>query len=203
MRNLSLKQGLCNGSRLEVVRLHQNCVLAKLISGSNAGEEVLIPKVKLTANLPFTLERTQFPLRLAYSMTINKAQGQTFESLGIYLPQPVFSHGQLYVAFSRARALSDVFVKVTNTDHQGKWGDKFLTRNIVYRELESRNTDAKPAGLVDTPPPVLRHIKPNQPWYLNKPPIILHVSLQQLINWTLLVTFPSQMVHHNFLFWRW
>ena len=33
-------------------------------------------------------------------MTVNKAQGQTFERVGIYLPSPVFSHGQLYVAFS-------------------------------------------------------------------------------------------------------
>ena len=83
-----MKQGLCNGSQLEVVRLHRNCVQAKLISGSNAGDEVLISRVKLSpsdANLPFTLERTQFTLRLAYSMTINKAQGQNLRE-GRYLP---------------------------------------------------------------------------------------------------------------------
>ena len=50
------------------------------------------------------VRRRQFPLRLAYSMNINKAQGQTFEKVALYLQRQCFSRGQLYVAFSRARA---------------------------------------------------------------------------------------------------
>jgi hypothetical protein len=34
---------------------------------------------------------------------VNKSHGQTFQKVGIYLPSPVFAHGQLYVALSRAR----------------------------------------------------------------------------------------------------
>ena len=37
----------------------------------------------------------------AFAMTINKAQGQTLQRVGIYLDTPCFSHGQLYVAASR------------------------------------------------------------------------------------------------------
>ena len=47
---------------------------------------VLLPRIKLApsdVNLPFVLERRQFPVRLAYSMTINKGQGQTFDEVGI------------------------------------------------------------------------------------------------------------------------
>jgi ATP-dependent DNA helicase PIF1 len=43
-------------------------------------------------------------------MTINKAQGQIIPTVGIYLPERVFSHGQLYVALSRATAAKNIKV---------------------------------------------------------------------------------------------
>ena len=46
------------------------------------------------------LRHCQFPVCLAFVMTINKAQGQSIYYVGIDLCVPVFSHGQLYVAFS-------------------------------------------------------------------------------------------------------
>ena len=61
--------------------LHERVIDAKILTGANKGDLVLIPRLKLApsdVNLPFTLERTQFPLRLSYCMTINKSQGQTF-----------------------------------------------------------------------------------------------------------------------------
>jgi len=47
------------------------------------------------------MNRIQFPVTLAYCMTIHKSQGQTFNKVGIYLDSPCFTHGQLYVALSR------------------------------------------------------------------------------------------------------
>ena len=61
-------------------------------------------------------------------MTINKAQGQTLDRVGIYLPQPVFAHGQLYVALSRATSYQ--YVKILIDD-----GNSCKTRNIVYHEI--------------------------------------------------------------------
>jgi ATP-dependent exoDNAse (exonuclease V) alpha subunit len=59
-------------------------------------------------------------------MTINKAQGQTMKTVGIYLLEPIFTHSQLYVALLRASRVNNVFVFCPN----GK-----TTTNVVYTEL--------------------------------------------------------------------
>ena len=65
-------------------------------------------------------------------MSINKAQGQTLERVGIYLPQPVFSHGQLYVALPRAKTAN--FVKILVKPNLDEVSNN-CTNNIVYREI--------------------------------------------------------------------
>jgi ATP-dependent exoDNAse (exonuclease V) alpha subunit len=57
---------------------------------------------------PFQFKQKQFPIWLSFAMTVNKAQGKTIPNIGVYLPEPVFSHGQLYVALSRATARSNI-----------------------------------------------------------------------------------------------
>jgi hypothetical protein len=104
LRNLDVHQGLCNGIWLIVRRLLNHTIDCEVATGSNKGSRVLIPRITLTPSdpfLPFKLRRHQFPIRLSFAITINKSQGQTFDQLGLLLPQPVFSHGQLYVAFSK------------------------------------------------------------------------------------------------------
>jgi len=48
-------------------------------------------------------KRLQFPVRLAFTMSINKTQVQPFKVTGVDLTEPCFSHGQLYVVLSRCR----------------------------------------------------------------------------------------------------
>ena len=65
-------------------------------------------------------------------MTIEKSQGQSFEKVGVSLQDPVFSHGQLYVAFPRARSFDDIKVSIIEGATQGSSGEKLYTRNAVY-----------------------------------------------------------------------
>lgn len=87
LRNLDIKNGLCNGTRL-IVQHMGNYILGYTIAfGANKGKYVLIPRISLCpsdTNLPFVLKRRQFPIRLSFAMTINKSQGQTFYKVGLY-----------------------------------------------------------------------------------------------------------------------
>ncbi|GJT77156.1 ATP-dependent DNA helicase PIF1-like protein [Tanacetum coccineum] len=61
--------------------------------------------------------RKQYPLSISFSMTINKSQGQSLSKVGLYLPCPVFTHGQLYVALSRVKSKRGL--KVVVCDEEG------------------------------------------------------------------------------------
>jgi len=75
LRNLNPSEGLCNGTRLIVRNLQNKVIDAEIITGSHIGKRVFIPRITLSPsenNLPFVLKRLQFPVRVAFSMTINK-----------------------------------------------------------------------------------------------------------------------------------
>jgi ATP-dependent DNA helicase PIF1 len=114
LRNMS--GGLANSTRLIVVKLMQHITDAEIATRPDKGRHVFIPHLSITPfdteRMPFTLRRRQFPLRLAFSMTINKAKGQTLHIVGVYLPKPVFCHGQLYVVFSRCGSRRGIRVLV-------------------------------------------------------------------------------------------
>ena len=135
LKNLDVERGMVNGTRLVVRGMHEYILQVEILTGVHRGQRHFIPKMLFEpsdSNLPFQLRRFQFPLRLAYSMTINKSQGQEFEKVGVYLDRSVFGHGQLYVAFSRARALRDIKLFLIPDANQGRVADKWYTRNLVF-----------------------------------------------------------------------
>ena len=131
LRNIAPKDGLCNGTRLMVVRCASRIIEARILTGDKAGHLVFIPRISLTpssSELPFTMTRRQFPVRLAYAMTINKSQGQSVKYVGVDLRTPVFSHGQLYVALSRCTNSACISVLLPEAGLNS-------TANIVYPEV--------------------------------------------------------------------
>lgn len=147
-------QKLTTGTRLRVDSLHKNYIVATILTGLSQGERVHIPRVLIrqdqdeqysrrrhasnaakqrgsrNAHANIRLERFQFPVQLAYSMTINKGQYLAqLRHVGLDLSTTCFAHGQLYGAMSRASQATNLFVLSTNRSLQ-------RTRNIIdFRAL--------------------------------------------------------------------
>ena len=132
MRNIT--KGVVNGTRMIVTWVDPSLKLirAKILSESGTRpREVLITLHRCTIqNGAFTHERTQLPIRLAYALTINKAQGLTLKRVGLFLDKDVFAHGQVYVGMSRCGDPDNLFV-YGNLDANGE----LWVANPVYREI--------------------------------------------------------------------
>jgi ATP-dependent DNA helicase PIF1 len=114
-----------NGSIGEVVRLQSTSVTVQI-----DGQTIIVDKEKwenkryeFDARSGEWDQKTigsyeQYPLKLAWAITIHKAQGKTFDHVIIDLASGAFAHGQTYVALSRARTLDGVFLvrPVTSRD---------------------------------------------------------------------------------------
>jgi ATP-dependent DNA helicase PIF1 len=75
--------------------------------------------------LPFKFMHKQFPL------TINKSQGQSLSRVGVYLPKPVFAHGQLYVVVPQVTSKKGLKLLILDEDNNVCKE----TTNFVYREV--------------------------------------------------------------------
>ena len=133
LRNLSPGQGLCNGTRMVITQMGNRVLEVRLLGGERDGQLALIPRISLiptsSSEVSFKFKCHQFPVRLAFALSINKSQGQSVQHVGLYLRFPVFAHGQLYVALSRATSPHNIKILLPEDAQESR------TTNIVYSEL--------------------------------------------------------------------
>src|SRR5258707_10312514 len=132
LKNLDAANGVCNGSRGILTRYSNRVLEVRLLTGEQAGQTVFIPRVANQPgeeDVPFKFTRRQFPIRLCFSITINRSQGQTVKFVGLDLRSPAFTHGQFYVAVSRVTSVSNIKMIWNESDEEAK------TQNVVYEEV--------------------------------------------------------------------
>lgn len=93
LRNINPNEGLMNGTRLQITKLMDFMVEARILTGDKVGKDIYIPRLLIEPTdkrLPFKMRRRQLPLAVAFAITINKSQGQSLSEVGLFLPRPVF-----------------------------------------------------------------------------------------------------------------
>jgi len=119
--NLCVEAGLMNGARGIVLECNPKSVLVKFnkLNRNVDNCEIKIGENNEVEILPYIFEytddivlasRKQFPLKLAYCLTIHKSQGSTLDLVTLDLGYNLFSDGMGYVALSRCKTLDGIYV---------------------------------------------------------------------------------------------
>jgi ATP-dependent DNA helicase PIF1 len=125
-----------NGSLGKITRLNEESIEIKLDSQDRSIEVEVsdweIVKYKLTDEKDTQIKTevvgtfTQFPVRLAWAMTIHKSQGKTFDNVIIDFGRGAFEHGQAYVALSRCKTLDGIYLK-----QKLRWEDIHTDERVI------------------------------------------------------------------------
>lgn len=105
-RNINIAENLVNGSRGFVKNLDANGAIVQLVDGSV--HSIIYAKDDLQNKKSVSF----LPLKLAYAITIHKAQGATLDAIELDLGKKIFQCGQAYTGLSRARTMKSV--KITD-----------------------------------------------------------------------------------------
>ena len=139
MRNMSVKKGLVKNARVIIEQLHHRFVQVRIMNNLTGalGEAISIPRIRFEftpANSSWTIQRLQYPLRLAYASTFHGCVGLTLDKSAVDSRSDVFAHGQLYTSISRVRNRNDTRVLRNEYETPDPTHDH-ITANVVYKDL--------------------------------------------------------------------
>ena len=137
-RNIDVTRGLTNGAKLIVKKINLYMLRVQIISNGLIAD---LPCMKLSgkASNGIEFERLQFPIKLAYAITSNRSQGQTYsKKVIIDCRSPSFAHGQLYIACTRT-------TESNNTSVIGAPNSQTIA--VTYQDLIARSHDKYPQNV--------------------------------------------------------
>lgn len=158
IRNIDQAAGLVNNVRVVIETISENIVLVG-IKKSNGEWRHLIPIPRVSFR--FCVKRTrievlrrQFPISLDYACTFHRSQGQTLDKVAIDLREPVFTHGQLYVAMGRVRQARNIILLAKAEQIVN---GVVIAASVTFQELLLPNNVHCPFKLCDANPSVANH----------------------------------------------
>ncbi len=117
-RNIDVNRGLCNGALGTVTKINmnscgnyvQNIIVIFDCNKNSDFKETVIERINSDFEIRKNIyaNRSQFPLTLAWAITIHKCQGITLDHVLIDLGQDIFESGQAYVALSRGKEIKNI-----------------------------------------------------------------------------------------------
>ena len=134
LRNLDLSNSLYNRTQLVILSISYKLLYYLIFRTRRYREVVQLPYIPLKAlstNIGVKFTHQQFPIKLTFTITINKAQGQSLSTISLLLNLEVFSYSQLYITLSRITRIDSIYIVLPlgDTIYIGR------IKNIIYTKV--------------------------------------------------------------------